>query len=119
MTCAPSAHVTHSAMSGLVAAMLMVSTAMVSADGQDELTVTIQKFAFHPPEITVKKGSTVRWVNAEKRQYHSVWFEETGEPEPDYFFPEEFYDRVFDAVGTFPYRCGPHPRMRGVVRVVE
>ena len=25
----------------------------------------------------------------------------------------------FDQVGEFPYRCGPHPEMTGVIKVVE
>ncbi|OQX30858.1 MAG: plastocyanin [Candidatus Sedimenticola endophacoides] len=79
--------------------------------------VAIVKFAFTPAELTIKAGDTVRWVNKEKRQYHSVWFEQQGEPEPPYFFPGESVERTFDTAGEFPYRCGPHPMMRGVIRV--
>jgi len=82
-------------------------------------TVSIKKFKFIPQEITVKKGSTIRWTNDEKRQYHSVWFEVSGDPEPGYFFPEEFYEREFNETGTFPYRCGPHPEMIGTVIVTD
>jgi plastocyanin len=85
----------------------------------DTVEVTILKMQFQPQEITVKKGDTVRWVNREKRQYHSVWFEQAGDPEPDYFFPEESYERKFPDMGSFPYRCGPHPEMTGTVHVVE
>jgi plastocyanin len=79
--------------------------------------VEIYKFKFIPQEITVKAGTTIRWTNKEKRQYHSVWFEKQGEPEPEYFFPDEFYERNFTKTGSFPYRCGPHPKMTGVVHV--
>jgi plastocyanin len=81
--------------------------------------VAIKDFKFQPAKLTIKAGTTVRWVNREKRQYHSVWFEQLGEPEPDYFFPEESYERTFVTPGEFPYRCGPHPRMRGEIRVTE
>ena len=81
--------------------------------------VTIYKMKFIPPEITIKRGETVRWLNREKRQYHSVWFEKYGDPEPDYLFPDEAYTRAFDSAGSFDYRCGPHPEMIGVVHVVE
>lgn len=87
--------------------------------GEATEQVEIRDFAFHPAQITVKAGTTVRWTNREKRQYHSVWFEEAGDPEPDYFFPEEYFERSFDKAGVFNYRCGPHPRMRGTVTVVE
>lgn len=85
----------------------------------DEKTVTVDifEFKFIPQEITVKAGTTVRWINKEKRQYHSVWFEKLGEPEPDYLFPDDSYERRFDKAGKFPYRCGPHPEMTGVVHV--
>ena len=79
--------------------------------------VEIYKFKFIPQEITVKAGTSIRWTNKEKRQYHSVWFEKLGEPEPEYFFPDEFYERTFNKTGSFAYRCGPHPRMTGVVHV--
>ena len=80
-------------------------------------TVDIIDFKFTPQEITIKSGTTVRWTNKEKRQYHSVWFEKLGEPEPDYLFPDDSYQRRFDKAGDFPYRCGPHPEMTGVVHV--
>jgi plastocyanin len=85
----------------------------------EPVVVVIYKMKFQPQEITLKKGATVRWENREKRQYHSVWFEQAGDPEPDYIFPEESYERKFDAVGDFPYRCGPHPEMTGVVHVTN
>lgn len=82
--------------------------------------VIIKKFKFIPQEITIKRGQKIRWVNREKRQYHSVWFEALGEEEPeDYLFSGDTYDREFKKVGTFPYRCGPHPKMTGTVRVIE
>ncbi|MCB1758183.1 MAG: cupredoxin domain-containing protein [Gammaproteobacteria bacterium] len=79
--------------------------------------VEIYKFAFIPQEITVKVGDTVRWSNKEKRQYHSVWFKQAGDPEPDYFFPGESFSKTFTQPGSFPYRCGPHPQMTGIVHV--
>ena len=102
----------------VVVVLLTAWPATSQAEEVPELVI-IQKMKFQPQEITVKVGRTVRWENREKRQYHSVWFEQLGEPEPDYFFPEEFYERNFDEAGDFPYRCGPHPEMTGVVHVVE
>lgn len=91
-----------------------------SAMAADTVVVVIKKMKFQPQQVTVKKGSTVRWENRERRQYHSVWFKQLGEPEPvDYFFPEEIYERRFDAKGEFPYRCGPHEEMTGIVRVID
>lgn len=86
---------------------------------ENSLLVIIKDFKFVPQEITIKRGQTINWENREKRQYHSVWFETSGEEEPDYFFPDESYQREFKQPGSFPYRCGPHPRMTGIVHVIE
>lgn len=90
------------------------------AGGNGDLLVLIKDFKFIPQEITIKRGQTLRWENREKRQYHSVWFEALGEEEPeDYLFPDDSYEREFKQTGSFPYRCGPHPKMTGTVHVTE
>jgi plastocyanin len=81
------------------------------------IDIEIKDFRFTPATISISPGTTVRWTNREKRQYHSVWFEALGEKEPDYLFPDDSYERVFENKGNFPYRCGPHPEMQGVVHV--
>lgn len=86
---------------------------------EDATLVIIQDFKYTAQEVTIKRGATVRWENREKRQYHNVWFEALGEEEPDYLFPDEFYERAFADVGSFPYHCGPHPKMTGIVHVIE
>jgi len=98
----------------LIAPLLLNSYSF--AAGQ-VIEVEIFKYQFNPAEITIKAGDTVRWVNKEKRQYHSVWFEVLGEEEPPYFFPGESFERTFDKPGEFPYRCGPHPEMTGIIHV--
>jgi len=102
----------------LLVFILAVSNHSAFANGDNKLVI-IKNYKFIPQEITIKRGQTLRWENREKRQYHSVWFEAQGEPQPDYFFPEESYEREFKQVGSFPYRCGPHPEMTGVVHVIE
>ena len=97
----------------LVLLLLIFSSSSMAA----EVEVIIKKFKFIPAEITINRGDTIIWKNMEKRQYHSVWFEQHGDPEPDYFFPDETYSRAFEQSGEFPYRCGPHPEMTGIVRV--
>ena len=84
---------------------------------QEVVEVAIKDYQFTPAELTIAQGVTVRWTNHEKRQYHNVWFEALGEKEPDYLFPDDSYERRFDEKGDFPYRCGPHPEMRGVIHV--
>lgn len=81
--------------------------------------VEIIKYKFSPSEISIQTGDTVIWTNKEKRQYHSVWFKATDTKEPDYFFPDETFEKTFDSPGDFPYECGPHPRMKGSVKVIK
>ena len=93
-----------------------------AAAGEETVTIIVKDYKFQPAEITVKAGTTVRWENREKRQYHSVYFESLGDEKGDYFFPEETRERTFKTPGTYPYICEPHFEthdMKGVVQVVE
>jgi plastocyanin len=100
--------------SSLGTCLLLCATSILA---QDIVEIEIKEFQFTPPMVTVTPGTTVRWTNREKRQYHNVWFEALGEAEPDYIFPEESYERLFENKGDYPYRCGPHPEMLGVIHV--
>lgn len=101
----------------LLSTALLLFTSLAFGAEQTVTEVEILKFKFLPQEIAIKVGDKVRWINKEKRQYHNVWFEQLGEPEPDYLFPGDTYERVFKEAGDFPYRCGPHPEMTGIVHV--
>lgn len=86
------------------------------------VTVTSYKYTFCPPNIEVQKGTTVRWVNVDKRTSHSVWLKQAGEPESVRFFPEEMWSFTFTEAGKYPYLCGPHwdsDGMYGHVTVTE
>ena len=93
-----------------------------SAD-EDVTVVKMYKYTFCPHELTVKKGTTVRWVNVDKRTSHSVWFKLAGKPESERLFSEEKVEMSFDMpAGEYPYLCGPHYKqegMTGTVKVVE
>ena len=103
----------------LLLILILPTFSTAALAGDDTPQVIIKDFKFIPQEITIKRGQTINWLNQEKRQYHSVWFEALGEEEPDYIFPDENYQREFKKSGTFPYRCGPHPEMLGTVHVVD
>ena len=105
----------------IIALLLLALAITVGHAGSDDVVVIVIKdYEFIPRDVTIKPGQTIRWENHEKRQYHSVWFEQLGEEEPaDYLFPEDSYERKFEATGDYPYRCGPHPKMLGSVTVAE
>lgn len=81
--------------------------------------IEIIKYTFSPSSITIQAGDTIVWTNKEKRQYHSVWFKATEPKEPDYIFPDETFEKTFNDIGSFPYECGPHPEMKGSVKVLS
>lgn len=92
------------------------SIGLASAQAQTA-SVQIEKRIFSPAELTVKPGTTVEWTNNEKRTSHSVLFTGAGGLESDRMFPGERWQRRFDEPGRYPYTCGPHPEMQGVVIV--
>jgi plastocyanin len=98
-----------------LAAAVAFAPPAAAANGVAE--VKIENYKFDPPELKVKAGTTVKWVNNEKRASHSVIWLGPGGFESDRMFPGESYQRKFDKPGTYPYSCGPHPEMKGVVAV--
>lgn len=86
-----------------------------------KVTVLMYKYRFCPPNVTVKAGAAVRWVNVDKRTSHSVWFKEAGQAETERLFNMESHEISFAAPGKYPYLCGPHwdqEKMVGHVTVV-
>ncbi len=82
------------------------------------LVVKMYKYTFCPPQARVKPGTTVRWVNVDKRTSHSVWFRDAGREESERIFPdpEEKVEMTFDLPpGEYPYLCGPHWQAEGMV----
>lgn len=103
----------------LKSAVAAVSLATTLAQAGEVVVVSIEKMKFEPQQVKVRPGATVKWVNNEKRNNHSILFEKEGLPESDRFFPGESWQRTFEKPGVYPYRCGPHPEMTGVVEVAE
>jgi amicyanin len=102
----------------LVLGALLAGAAAIAASANGVVEVRIQDYKFDPPELKVKAGTTVKWVNNEKRASHSViWLGPAGF-ESERMLPGDAYQRKFDKPGTYPYGCGPHPEMKGAV-VVE
>lgn len=85
----------------------------------DTVMVEMHDYGFHPAELEVTVGTTVRWVSEEIRTSHDVYFpdEDIGSPR---LFPDESWERTFDEPGTYAYHCRPHENrdMDGVIHVV-
>ena len=79
-------------------------------------TVTIRNFAFEPRVLSVRRGTTVRWVNDDNNP-HTVTGDTTG-PRSPLLDRDQSYSYTFSDLGTFPYHCELHPEMRGMVEVM-
>jgi len=77
-------------------------------------TIRIKNFAFDPSGITVKVGSTVRWVNQDSVP-HRVLF--TDGADSTALAGSQSWSRKFDKAGTYDYICTIHPAMQGTVTV--
>lgn len=102
----------------VIAVAAIVFSAPVSVAGET-VRVGMDKNLYTPKVLKIKPGTTVEWVNDEKRTSHSVFFEQEGLAESDRLFPGESWKRTFDRPGSYPYRCGPHPEMTGTIEVAQ
>ncbi len=85
---------------------------------EDADVVLMYKYTFCPAELTVKPGTTVRWVNVDKRTSHSVLLKDGSEPESDRLFPEETVDLTFLTPGPQDYLCGPHWETQNMIGMI-
>lgn len=85
------------------------TTSSVSAN-----TILIKNFAFDPASITVKVGSTVRWVNQDSVPHRIVFADGA---DSTVLAGMQSWSRKFDQAGTYDYNCTIHPSMQGSVIV--
>lgn len=92
------------------------------SDREPVVVVLMYKHTFCPPQLTVRHGSTVRFVNVDRRTTHSVWFRDQGRSESDRLFSGEMVEMTLDLPpGEHTYLCGPHwqqERMIGTITIV-
>lgn len=79
--------------------------------------VTIKNRKYSPATVKVLKGGTITWVNQDQHE-HTV-AEEDGVFKSDEIKPGKSYKFTFDKVGRYKYACKLHPRMKGIVEVVN
>lgn len=104
---------------GAAATLAVACAPLAPALAADTVEVAISDYKYAPAELTIKVGTTVKWTNNEKRVSHSILFTGPGGFESDRFFPGESWSRTFDAPGSYPYSCGPHPEMKGLIEVTN
>ena len=89
-----------------------------SAEAEGVTVVLMYKYNFCPAELTVPVGTTVRWVNVDKRTSHSVLVKDSGEPESERAFPDEAIEFTFEIPGPQDYICGPHWETQNMIGMV-
>lgn len=77
--------------------------------------VSIRGFAFTPAELIVSVGDTIEWRNGDQL-VHTTASDSSAWSSPELPAGERFV-WVASSPGRFPYHCGAHPVMRGVVVV--
>ena len=80
--------------------------------------VSVRDFAFTPTQINVRTGAKVTWVNCGTSSGAShTSTSDNGVWASPLLAPGETFTREFDAPGSFPFHCEPHPFMTGAVTV--
>jgi plastocyanin len=81
-------------------------------------TITIVKNTFKPSaNMTVKVGSTVRWVNADDHP-HRIGFADKAFTTSTFLLgASQSFSQRFDRAGTYDYSCLIHPSMQGTITV--
>ena len=93
------------------------STSRGSASGDaDTDDVRIADFAFVPRTVRAKVGQKVKWEHQDAGVTHSIVALDGGFRSGELKEGDEF-SHLFQRAGTFAYRCGIHPDMRGAVKV--
>ena len=85
------------------------------ARAASQVTVGIDHFAFSPADITVEPGTIVEWVNHDQTIHNIILTTaKVASPGMD---TGDHYTFKFDAPGDYPYLCGLHPHMTGIIHV--
>ena len=100
----------------LVAAFLAATPCLPYAARAEDTAVVIDDFAFSPPNLTVKAGTTITWRNKDDIP-HTV-ASTTRVFKSKALDTGDNFSFTFSEPGTYAYFCSLHPHMTGKI-VVE
>lgn len=86
-----------------------------AGEGGPVMRVEIRRYAFGDGRIVIPAGGVVEWVNRDAVVHTAT--AENGAWDSHGIPPGESWRARFDRPGVYPYFCGPHPFMKGVVVV--
>ena len=95
----------------------LLKTASVSDN-----TIRINRTGFDPASITVKSGSTVRWVNADSTDDSALYnpthrISVVNIKDSQLLSPGQGWSWIFDKPGSYDYYDMIHPTLEGIVIV--
>jgi plastocyanin len=95
--------------------MTTVSVATHAAVAAAAPTVRIDNFSFNAPVLTVKRGTTVTWVNGDDIPHTVV--AANGAFKSKVLDTDDRFSFTFAKPGQFSYFCSLHPHMTGKIVV--
>jgi plastocyanin len=104
------------ALIGLAALGCATTLGPTGAWATEEPKVLIKDFMFTPMSLTVKAGTTVKWVNMDDEPHNVI--SDTGVFRSGGFDTNDSFSYKFDKPGTYHITCSIHPRMVATI-VVE
>jgi plastocyanin len=118
-----------SLVNGLFVCLLILMIAgtgvMAASEGNQSIdknltnnSVMISNFAFEPQQLNITMNTSVIWTNEDNAPHTIVTDKEapvaiSSEP----FKKGETFEFNFTTAGSYPYHCGIHPSMTGVILV--
>ena len=98
-------------------ALMMASAASITraAPPPAAAAVSIENFTFKAPSLTVKRGTTVTWTNADDIPHTVV--AKDGSFKSKVLDTGDRFSFTFAKAGQFGYFCSLHPHMTGVIVV--
>jgi len=85
--------------------------------GSDRVTVEIRNYEFNPKSITVKKGTTITWVNLDDVAHTAT--ADNKEWDSKDLGAQKSWSYTFNKAGFYGYFCIPHPFMTAKVTVID
>jgi plastocyanin len=79
-------------------------------------TVLIQGFSFKPANITIKRGTKVRWINKDSTT-HTATANNGRSFDSGRLGKGQSYTHTFKSAGKKPYHCEVHSHMKGRITV--
>lgn len=87
---------------------------------QEEVTMDIKDFDFEKPNIKIKTGTKVTWINVDGARHNIIIDGEGADGLGSKLLAKgESYSFTFNEPGLTNYLCEPHPYMKGIINVVE